>query len=448
MQYEVKEIDSIKRQISVTVEPAELGEIEADILKMLKKSAQIPGFRPGRTPLGLIKKSYADVIKKEILEKTIPEYYSKVLEKADLNPIAQGSINILKFDDVESGMDFEITVEVEPEIELKKYKGLKADKEMPVVTESMLDAALLDLRKNFATATVVDEAKEGHFITFDMQQLGDGDVPLIGQKMEDLNVEIGAGEFDPELEKQLVGLKTDSDSIVRKTVPANPDADDKSEKVESYKITVKSIQERDIPPLDDELVQNLQDDDINSLDELKDRMQKSMKQNLERRSTQQLNQRIIDELLKENPFDVPETMVENYLERIMGDIRQKHPGEDIDEEQVRQKYRVEAIYLIRWHMLKKQIAKAEKITVTPDEVVQRIDLTPYSEEEKQKLKENLDFVYRLQDDMLEEKIVKLLNMNANITEIFPEDAKDALPDSDDKKATPKKTKKSKKDEDA
>jgi trigger factor len=421
MQFEVKELDDIKRQILITVAPEEVREIESNVLKKLNNRISIPGFRRGRSPVSLIKKNFADVIKKEILENAIRTYYTKALDETKLNPISQGAVNIVKFDNVESGIEFEIAIEVEPTIPIKKYKGLKTEKVIPVVTEKMIDAALLDIRKNFATVKSVETSEKGHFISFDIQQLGDGDIPLIGQKIDDVTVEIGAGEFDRDLEEQLIGLAVDQQTILRKTIPPSPGAENKIPKIESYKINIKSIEERELPPVDDELVQNLQDDDLETLDELKERLRHNIGHNLESRSNQLVKSHLIDELLKENPFEVPETMINNYLHRIIHDIRHNHPDERIDEERIRQKYRVDAIYLIRWHLLKKQIAEMENIQVTREEVFQRIDATLYKKGEKKQLKENEDFVLRLADDMLEEKVVNFLKENAEITEVYPAD---------------------------
>lgn len=124
----------------------------------------------------------------------------------------------------------------------------------------------------------VDKSEEGHFITFNAQQLGEGDVPVVGRKFEDINVKIGSGDFDPDLEKQLVDLEVNQEKIIRKTPDLSAGSEEKPFTPENYKVTVTAIEERELPPLDDELAKNLQEDNIETLDQLKDVCVKTFKQ--------------------------------------------------------------------------------------------------------------------------------------------------------------------------
>ncbi len=416
MQFEVTEVDSIKRLVKVAVTPEDLSEIEATVVQKIKKSASLPGFRKGHVPVGLIKKSYADVIQKEVLESAISNYYIKVLDESKLNPISQGQISNIKFENVTTGLDFQIELEVEPTITLKKYKGLKVEREIPVVTEEMIDESLESIRQNFATVKAVDQAEEGHLVNLTIQELGEGDVPIVGRKYDNIVVKLGSGEFEPELEKQLVGIKEKEDRILRKTV-VMPDAPaDQPPKTESYKATAVSVEEQELPELDDEFVKNLGDEKLDTMEQLRDDIRKRMLEQLEARSKQQVYSRLIDEVLKENPFDVPESMVNNYLRHIAQDMQRQRPKEKIDEENIRKQYRVDAIHEIRWHLLKQALAKAENINVSDEEVFQKIALLPYSEEEKATIRNSETFTAQIRQDILDEKMKKFLELNAEVTD--------------------------------
>jgi len=439
MQFEVTEVDNIKRQVNVSITPEDLAEIETKVVQQIKKSASLPGFRKGHVPVGLLKKSYADAIKKEVLESAISKYYIKVLDESKLNPISQGQISNLKFENVNAGLEFQIELEVEPVINLRKYKDLTVERETPVVTEEMIDESLEGIRQNFATVKVVDQAAEGHLVNLTIQELGEGDVPIVGRKYDNVVVKLGSGEFEPELEKQLVGIKEEEDRILRKTVVL-PDAPaDQPPKIESYKATAVSIEEQELPELDDEFVKNLGDDNLDTMEQLRDDIRQRMLERFEVRSKQQVHSRLIDEVLKENPFDVPESMVDNYLKSIAHDMQHKNPKAKVDEEAIRKQYRVDAIYEIRWHLLKQAIAKAENINVSDEEVFQKITLLPYSEEEKASIRNNDTFIEQIRQDMLDEKVKKFLELNAKITETKPDDTKDAGKSPSGKKTAPEKT---------
>jgi trigger factor len=404
MRFEVEKMDSVRRKIVVNVEPEELKNIEKTVLRKHQKSVSIPGFRKGHAPAGLLKRSFGEAIKADVMESAISQYYENLLSQLDFKPISRGEVIHIQFDNVETGLEFHVELEAEPEIELKKYKGLKVEKEIPMVTDEMVEKALAELQESFATTKTVEKSREGHFISFDAQQLGDGDVPMIGQKFEDITVKIGSGEFDPELEKQLIGLETNQEKIIRKIVPPPTDAKD------------------DIH-LDDELAKNLQDDNIETLDQLKDVLRKNIQTNLEQRSLQQFQSRLIDELLKENPFDVPPSMIKHYLEHVVDDLKARYPKEKIDEKLIRERYRADAIHNIRWLLLKDKIEKNENIDVSQEDISRKIDESNYSEEEKKKMKKDARFKSMLKDNMREEKVLKLLEENAEVTEVFSQAAK-------------------------
>jgi trigger factor len=423
MRFEVEKMDSVRRKIVVNVEPEELKNIEKTVLRKHQKSVSIPGFRKGHAPAGLLKRSFGEAIKADVMESAISQYYENLLSQLDFKPISRGEVIHIQFDNVETGLEFHVELEAEPEIELKKYKGLKVEKEIPMVTDEMVEKALAELQESFATTKTVEKSREGHFISFDAQQLGDGDVPMIGQKFEDITVKIGSGEFDPELEKQLIGLETNQEKIIRKIVPPPTDAKDDMPDTEGFKITVKSIEERELPHLDDELAKNLQDDNIETLDQLKDVLRKNIQTNLEQRSLQQFQSRLIDELLKENPFDVPPSMIKHYLEHVVDDLKARYPKEKIDEKLIRERYRADAIHNIRWLLLKDKIEKNENIDVSQEDISRKIDESNYSEEEKKKMKKDARFKSMLKDNMREEKVLKLLEENAEVTEVFSQAAK-------------------------
>lgn len=419
MQVNVNELNSYTRKLIVKIDPDELKEIEKRAVNKIKKDAAIPGFRKGKVPVGLIKQRFSESIKAEVMEEAISDFYGKALDETKINPIAQGKINDLKFDGIENGMEFEIEVEIEPEIELKKYKGLKVEKEVPVVTDTMREQVIDNLRNQFATVKELDEAKEGNHVTFDAQLLGEGNVPVIGRKFEDIQVKIGTGEFDPDLEKELVGVKKGQQKIIRKTV--EPKSKKEKPQVESYQIDVKSIEEKTLPPFDENFVQNLEDDSIQTLDQLKERIDINLKNDVERRSREQFVSRLIDELLKENPFDAPASMVDHYLEHLLHDIKDQSKDQEVDEATVKQNYRAYAIHNIRWYLIKKKIVELENIEVEQKEINEWIDKMKLEEKQKEEFKKNQQIKNRIGEDLLEQKVIGWLESNADIVEIYPQE---------------------------
>ncbi|RMI13771.1 MAG: trigger factor, partial [Calditrichaeota bacterium] len=327
-----------------------------------------------------------------------------------------GQLTDLKFDSVEEGMVFEIEVEVEPKVELKKYKGLKVEKDKVEVTEEMIEYALQDLQLRFATAKAADEVKEGYVVRFDLQAIGEGNVPVLGKKLEDAVTRIGSGEFGP-LEPQMIGMKVGESRYVEDESPASPDTSSDRPPVERYQVTVKSIEEWELPPIDDELAINLGLEDVETLDELKAYLRDRIAQQLEQEAEKTLEGRLIDELLKENPFEVPEQMVENYLRVIVEDFKRRYPNEQVDEELIRTKYRPEAIHMVRWYLLRQAIIEAENLTVSDEEVLEYIDTLNIPRPQKQHLKQHTQHWDEIREQLLHRKVMEVLKSHAQITEV-------------------------------
>ncbi len=424
MQINVTKTGSLVRKIRVQIEPDELAAIEAKVVRELQKQAEVPGFRKGKVPANIVRKRYAETIRQEVTEKAIANTYYQAIEQSKLDVATEGKLSDLQFQSIDQGLEYEVEVEVMPEVELKKYKGLRVEKEKVQVTDQMVEEMLKRLQDQYATIREAEEVKEGYFVTFDVQELGEGDVPVIGRKHEGLRIQVGAGEFDPEFEKQLLGARVGEQRIVRREVPPPPEAPQDKPTIESYQVTITKIEEKELPELNDDFVRNLPDDKVNTLEDLKAAIREDLTRALNDEVNRKLRERLINEALKENPFDVPEGMVEHYLHHVIEDIKKQYPNEKIDEAFIRQQFRAQAINNIRWFMLKKKIAEVEHIDVSMDELQQVIDSMPASNEEKEKAKTNSRVLERLRDDLIEQKVLNLLESNAEIVEIEPQETRE------------------------
>jgi len=419
MQTVVENINSYSKKLKVDISSQELIPLEQMVLRNYQRRSEIPGFRPGKAPLNIVKKRHSDLIQQDLIEEALRKYYRKALEEAKIVPVAEGKITNLTFTDIQSGMQLEIEVEVEPEIEIKKHEGLKVEKDIVEVTDEMVNDALEQLREQYATVKEVEQAEKGHYVYFTAQELDSGNVPLVGKKYENLHANLGKGEFDPEIESQLEGIGKGEKRIVKKQIPADPANKDSQPQVTSLEIEVTKIEEKEFPELNDDFVKNLNDDNINNLVQLKERIHKNIELDIANRSEQIFQQRLIDELLKENPFEVPPTMVENYLQEMIKDIQKQSKEQTIDEESLRKEYRVSAIHNLRWHFLKKKLIQSENIAVSDEEVLSMIESSGLDEKIKKQAKNDQHYLGHLKEDLLERKIIEFLKSKADITEMYP-----------------------------
>lgn len=419
MQTVVENLNSYAKKLKVDISSQELIPLEQQVLRNYQRRSEIPGFRPGKAPLNIVKKRHSDLIQQDLIEEALRKFYQKALEEAKIVPVSEGKITNLTFTDIQSGLQLEIEVEVEPEIEIKKYEGLKVEKDIVEVTDNMVDNALEQLREQYATVKEIEKAEKGHYVYFNAQELDSGDVPLVGKKYENLQANLGKGEFDPDIELQLEGIQKGERRIVRKEIPADPANKESQPQVTSLEIEVTKIEEKEFPELNDDFVKNLNDENIENMSQLRERIHKDIELDIANRTEHTFQQRLIDELLKENPFEVPPTMVENYLQEMIKDIEKQSKDQNIDEESLRKEYRISAIHNLRWHFLKKKLVQSENFTVSDEEVISMIDSSGLDEKVKKQAKNDQHYLGHLKEDLLERKIIEFLRSKADITEMFP-----------------------------
>ena len=303
MQTVVETLNSFTRKLKLEISREDLLPLQDKLFKNYQRQTAIPGFRPGKAPINIVRQRYKDQMKQDLIEEALREFYGKALDETKINPVSEGRMTSFTFNDIDQGMQFEFELEVEPEIELQKFKGLKVEKDLVEISDQMVNDALERLREQYATVKEVEEAKTGHYLHFDAQELDKGDFPIVGHKYENLQVKLGSGKFDSEIENQLEGIKLGDKRIVRKEMPpANPK--DKQPQRSSLEIQVKKIEEREFPELNDDFVKNLNDESLVTLPQLRSRIQENMQLDFQYRSEENLQSRLIDELLKENPFEV------------------------------------------------------------------------------------------------------------------------------------------------
>ena len=271
-----------------------------------------------------------------------------------------------------------------------------------------------NIRHEKATLTPVEDgAKEGQIVTAELQELDEQGVPIIGKKYENFRVTLGSGQFDKEMEKQLIGVKPQEERQISKTYTRKEKDKNLAGKTEKYLVKVKSVDEEFLPEVDDEFVKQLGIEE-----ETVAGMREKIKHNLEHsysdQAEQQFYNQLAHELLQENQFDVPQKLVDEYLDRIVEDIQNRE--KNLDEAAVRKNYLADATFNMKWFYLKNKISQVEKLEVNEE------DINSYLEKiEDKKMREqfasNPEWMKRIKGDLAEKKTLDFLIENQKITEV-------------------------------
>ncbi|NOX90361.1 MAG: trigger factor [Calditrichaeota bacterium] len=411
---EVKKISSSKRELKITLPKEQVDTIREDQANRVRKEVELPGFRKGRAPLGMVKKRYASLIEAYTLEHALERSLIEAAEQENIEILGSPEAKEVDFDE-EGNLVSQIEVETFPEIELKKYKGLELTRDIYVVTDKLVDENIKQLLKEHAIVTAIDgPVEEGHQLTVDMQELDETGVPIIGRKYDDVSFVVGEGRFDKDIELQLVGAKIGETKRVEKVYPEDFPQQEYAGKKELYDITVKTISKEEIPELTDEFVEELGDGSLKTVDDLKKRIRENLEQRYKLESESRLEEELIQKLLEENPFDVPRTMIDNYLDNMIKNARIKNP--DLKEEDLRKHYEANAETMVKWFYLTKRISEEEKIEVTDEDIDKFLQENIEDEKKRELIKANKHQVQHLKDDLFYDKVKNFLFENSEIKE--------------------------------
>ncbi len=406
-----------KRRIEVEVPQAELQPHFDAVYRSYQKNVKLKGFRKGKAPLGLIKKLFNEEIQSEAIDEVVQNVFKGVTQKENLRPVAPAKIDDLHYHP-EGSLHFVATVEVVPEIEIKNYRGLAVEKEIYEVGDDDVAAALADLREEMAVMQPVEDAAQfGHFILADFQEVDISGAPLIGKKYGDQFFQLNqdGDDFNKQISQQLLGVKPGETRRVE-VLPMRTDAS-QSNQPGWFNIFVKEIKAKQLPELDDELAKDV--GDFENLDRLKADIREKIARRSQANNRRKLYDHLIDELLKQNPFDLPEAMITSYLDEVVEGAR-KDNQQPIDEQAIREQYRPLAIWSFKWELAKNKIIEMENITISEEDkkaYIQRLAAERNVDEQKvwNSIKAARD-QKRFEDDVLESKVLQFLEQHAQISE--------------------------------
>lgn len=409
---DIKSVSNCKKEIFVTMPETDVSEIRQKEVKKMQKKAQLPGFRKGKVPLPMVTRTFGHEIEQNTLDTAMNIAIRQVVEQEKLNIV--GTPALKKFDlDDDKNLTMEFEVEIYPEIELKKYKNLSLTKEVYTVSDKEVEDALLNIRNERATVKNIDgQAEKDHIVWGTLQELDESGMPIVGKKYENLQIKIGSGMLDEELEKQLKGIKKGDVRSLSKTYPKNHPQKQVACKTEKFTFTADKVEELILPELTDEFAQEL-NEKYKTVNDLKKDLHKNLELDFGRQTDEKFFRVLAQELIQQNPFEIPEALIQNYLDYILQDIRQRDPN--VNEESVRKNYRNEAIFNLKWMYLREKISETESIKVEDSDIE---DYMKMFKDEKmvEQIRGNENFMRRVQNDVYEKKVLTFLTENQKIKE--------------------------------
>ncbi|MYB56463.1 MAG: trigger factor [Gemmatimonadetes bacterium] len=391
MNVQVTESGTWRRTLEIEAPAEDVDKRLNDAYRKYSKTLNLPGFRKGKIPLSVVKRQFGPAIQGEVVQEMVEEFYREASEAEGIQPVSQASIDDINFEEGQP-LVFKASVDVRPEITVETYKELKVTRPVFAVEDEHVEGRLRYMQEESATEQVVERAADLDDVVFaDVEELDEGGSPVPDHGSEDQSIRLFKTEDGKptDLAEQLMGISAGEAREVKITRPVQdepdhedcdqdePDHEDHDEgpKEETvmFRVTAKEIRERELPELDDELAQDV--GGVETLDELKTQIRNEMQTQYEQMIRQRVEENLMDALIEENPFEVPDSMVENYLDGMIESYKREQAGHDqgIDEDALREEGRDQAERGVKRFLLLDAVADQENIEVTGDDLDKHLE---------------------------------------------------------------------------
>ena len=424
MNVHVEDISSIKKKVNVEIPEDQVKKEVDSFYREVGKQAKIKGFRPGKVPRSILERHFKDYVKSEVKQKLIQDTYPTVLTETGLHPVADP---VVEPGELEVGKPFQFSaiVEIKPEIKLGDYLGLNIEESREETKDEEVEQRVKTLQNLHATLKTIPEARSvqtGDYAIIDYEGRMNGK-SLDEAKGVDFTVEVGSGRFIPSLEEKLIGLGPEEEKEIEVAFPEDYGYKKWAGKTVSFHVKIKEIKEKILPPLDDEFARDI--GDYASLEELRSKIRAEIEREKELILGRRLKDRIVDQLIQVNPFEIPESLVEEQTKVLLSDTKSRLSAQGMDiknlgvtEEKLQEDHKEMAKKQVQTFLILEKISDQEGIKVTEEETENR--LKEISERAHQKFDvikgyyEKNELIPQVKAGILKEKTLDFLLQKANV----------------------------------
>ena len=422
----------LKREFKVVLPATELEERLNSELSTLKDRVRINGFRPGKVPVGHLRKVYGRSVMADVLQNAVNEANRKIVEDNGLKLAHEPQVQFPESqDEVEKAMDakgdlaFTVALEVLPVFELADLSDVSVKKPVAEISDVEVNESLERMAKQNRTFETKDGAAvDGDRVVVDFVGRIDG-TEFEGGKGEDIRVELGSNTFIPGFEDQLLGLKAGDTKLVKVKFPENYLAPHLAGKDAEFDVTVKEVEAPGELKIDDEMAKGF---GMESLDKLKDAIRDAIKRDFDAQSRRKVKKELLDALDAKYSFELPPTLVEQEFSavwaQVVGDLKSNNrtfEDESTTEDEAKAEYRKIAERRVRLGLVLAQIGEKSDIKISDDEVTQALieRVRQYPGQERQVwefYQKNPQALAEIRAPLFEEKVVDQILSQVKVDE--------------------------------
>jgi len=386
MQIKVERIDSANAKAEAKVSKAFLDEKQKKMAAEVAKTMKVDGFRKGKVPPHVVMARHGQQIQQDVEQEALRLFLNDALKELGVeNSAVVGEPSITKMDKTDDGLDVEIKISFRPEIDLGDYKALIPEYKTPRILKKDIDERVNTMLKLSAPLKPLARkraVKDGDFVQIDFEGFIDGEA-FEGGKAEKYSLEIGSGSFIPGFEDGIIGMKIGEEKEIEVTFPKEYNSKDLAGKASVFKVKLHDIQVKDIPkePSEETLKQLLPGEENPTMETLEAQVKEQLKnEKLTKIFAEEVKPKFIEAAVEKIEFALPENIVDQEIDMQVRNIFQKLSEDEIKEysenpekiTEKREEYRKAATDSVKLTFIVDELAKAEKIKVDDQEVMQMI----------------------------------------------------------------------------
>jgi len=369
-------VEGCKHALDISVPVAEVEQETERAAVAIQGKARLPGFRPGKAPLSIVKTRFAGDIRQEVLDALVPRFLQAAVEKENLQLVGRPGISDVHFHAGEP-LRFKAEFEVAPTFELGEYRGVTITYDEPEVTEADVDARVEQIRD-----------QKAQYVNEEPRALADGDYAVVSLEslegveekvsQEELMLKIGDEATMKEFSESLRGASPDDIREFEVTYPEDYDRPNLAGKTVKFRAVVKAVRRKDLPDLNDEFAKDL--GDFKTLEELRETIRKSIQQEREHRAQEEAKSQLIDKLVDSHEFPVPEAYIDRQVQINVENQLRSLAAQGVDPKQikldwakVRESQKDRAVKDVKASLILDKIGEREAIGATQEEVDREVN---------------------------------------------------------------------------
>lgn len=386
MKTELTEISPTQREIKIEIEPEIVREAYNKVSQKYAKAAQVPGFRKGLAPVDIIRLRYKNEIQSETLQELLSNRVTEAIQEFELTPLSEPQLHLENAENIKLNgtqpISLHVHVEVMPEIPTPEYKNLEVTRRVRPLGESEVEDIIEERRQEHATLLPVEDRKseEGDTVIVDLEGTFADDSNAEPIKADDLEIKLGDDLIEKSFTENLVDVEQDEEKEFSVSYPADFTSPALAGKTVNYKAKIKSVGKIELPELNDEWAQSL-DENFSNIEDLRGKLRADLETISKADADNRVRSELIAKLVENHQFEVPNALIESQARALLNNFAQDLSRRGVDLNKVEKEFvqmaysqmRTQAEQDVRGALLLEKVAELENVEVSDAEVVEEIE---------------------------------------------------------------------------